>query len=289
MLNALDFIRNHPGFKQFTVDKLTFVTYDCPIEESPFDYWTPKNYFAFITKGGLRWKTPRQDYVVHQGDAVFIKKGAHRVYKILSGEFCALMIFLPDDFICTTLREEALNGCQNHPVEDTDTVIRLKVDPTLSDYFAGVLNYFAQSTAPSKSLLKVKFKELIINILTSSSNPALSSYFQSINMDKKHQLQNIMEENFVYNLSLEEYARLCGRSLASFKRDFEKVYHSSPGKWLKKKRLAYAKFLLETTELNVSEITLEAGFENTSHFIRNFKKKYHYPPLQFRKSVVEVA
>ncbi|MEQ9440845.1 MAG: AraC family transcriptional regulator [Cyclobacteriaceae bacterium] len=288
MINALDFIRDTPTFKQFTVDELTFVTYDCPIEESPFDYWTPKNYFAFITKGGLRWKTPTQDYVVHEGDAVFIKKGAHRVYKILTGEFCALMIFLPDDFIYTTLKEESLNGTQTPP-KNTDTVIRLEVDQTLSDYFAGVLNYFAQAMPPSKSLLKIKFKELIINVLTGQSNRALSSYFQGITLDKQHELQTIMEENFLYNLTLEEYANLCGRSLASFKRDFTKRYQTSPGKWLKQKRLAYAKFLLETTEFNISEITMEAGFENTSHFVRTFKERYDFPPLKFRKLKAPVA
>lgn len=289
MLNALDFIRSSDGFKQFTVDELTFVTYDCPIEESPFDYWTPKNYFCFITKNGLRWKTPQQDYTFYEGDAVFIKRGAHRVYKVRTGEFCALMIFLPDDFICTTLREESIRAYEGEAPEDLDTVIPLDVDQTLADYFSGVLTYFAQSTPPSKSLLKIKLKELIINVATGGSNQPLSSHFRGISLDKQQELRSMMEENFLYNLTLEEYAKLCGRSLASFKRDFEKLYRTTPGKWLKQKRLAHAKFLLETTDLNVNEIMMESGFENASHFIRAFKQRYQHPPLQFRKRAMETA
>ncbi len=93
----------------------------------------------------------------------------------------------------------------------------------------------------------------------------------------------------MYNLTLEEYAKLCGRSLASFKRDFEKIYQTTPGKWLKEKRLAHAKFLLETTDLNISEIVMEAGFENTSHFARIFKNQYGHPPLKFRKLSLETV
>ena len=222
MLNALNFIRSSDGFKQFTVDELTFVTYDCPIEESPFDYWTPKNYFCYITKNGLRWKTPQRDYTAYEGDALFIKKGAHRVYKVRTGEFCALMIFLPDDFICNTLREETISAGGGE-VAEVDTVIPLDVDQTLLDYFSGLLTYFSQPTPPSANLLKLKLKELIVNISTGHSNQVLSNYFRSISLDKQQELRSIMEENFMYNLTLEEYAKLCRRSLASFKRDFEKA------------------------------------------------------------------
>jgi AraC-like DNA-binding protein len=91
-----------------------------------------------------------------------------------------------------------------------------------------------------------------------------------------------MEENFTFNLRLEDYAKLCGRSLATYKRDFQRIYGTSPGKWLKNKRLEYGKFLLETTELNINEITMDTGFENTSHFVKAFKDRYQHPPLKFR-------
>jgi AraC-like DNA-binding protein len=45
-----------------------------------------------------------------------------------------------------------------------------------------------------------------------------------------------MEENFSFNLKLEEFARLSMRSLSAFKRDFQQVYQTSPGKWLLGKR-----------------------------------------------------
>ena len=36
----------------------------------------------------------------------FLKKGAHRVYKILNGDFCALLIFVPDEFIASVMKND---------------------------------------------------------------------------------------------------------------------------------------------------------------------------------------
>ena len=48
-------------------------------------------------------------------------------------------------------------------------------------------------------------------------------------------------------LRLEEYAKLCHRSLSSFKREFQSHFSESPGKWLLQKRLEYASSLLRNS------------------------------------------
>jgi AraC-like DNA-binding protein len=92
-----------------------------------------------------------------------------------------------------------------------------------------------------------------------------------------------MDANFCYNLSLDDYAKLCNRSLSSFKRDFQKHFGISPGKWLQKKRLEYSATLLKNSNLNISQIVFESGFENLSHFSRVFKEKFSLSPANFRK------
>jgi transcriptional regulator GlxA family with amidase domain len=49
------------------------------------------------------------------------------------------------------------------------------------------------------------------------------------------------------------------------------------------KRLEHARLLIETTEASVSEVAANAGFKNTSHFVRIFKDTYGKPPLQYRQ------
>lgn len=288
IFNWYNFLEANPLFKQVKVDDLLFAAYDCPLEASPLDYWVQKNYFCYIIKGGARWKTPKEDYTFKVGDAAFLTRGAHRVFKIGNGEFCALIIFIPDDFIASVVKEEMLSLKKQTPTKGSDAVIPLKLDQTLVDYFGSLLNYFSQPNPPSKSLLKIKFKELVLNVITSRNNPKVTEYFRAVGINSKKDIKMIMEEHFFFNLKLEEFADLTGRSLATFRRDFSKLYSTTPSKWLKNKRLEYAKFLIETTDLNINEIALDSGFENTSHFIKNFKETYSHTPLKYKNTLQKV-
>lgn len=102
-------------------------------------------------------------------------------------------------------------------------------------------------------------------------------------------IRDVMERNCIYNMKMEEFARLCGRSLTSFKRDFMITYRTTPGRWLALKRLEYARHLLETTDKNINELTFESGFENPSHFIRTFKQAFRMTPLQYKKRIIMPA
>lgn len=98
----------------------------------------------------------------------------------------------------------------------------------------------------------------------------------------KIDIEKTMLDNFQYNLKIEDFAKLCGRSLSVFKRDFNNHFNTTPYKWLKTNRLEYAKKLLIESELNVNQICYESGFKNNSHFIQSFKEKFELPPLQFK-------
>jgi pimeloyl-ACP methyl ester carboxylesterase len=118
----------------------------------------------------------------------------------------------------------------------------------------------------------------------------IRSEFQKSNSRVKTKgidIEKVMSENFLYNLKVKEFAKLCGRSLSAFKRDFKRIYNTSPSKWIKSKRLEHAKTLLIESELNINQICYDCGFINSSHFIRSFKEKYNLPPHQFRSNCVK--
>ena len=146
-----------------------------------------------------------------------------------------------------------------------------------------MLPYLTQETPPSEDLLELKFRELLFNILSDPANAELLAYISSMEDQQKPPLPDIMEANYMFNLSLEEYSKISHRSLASFKREFSELFKTTPGKWLTQKRLHYAHLLLRTSKKHVNEIAYESGFENSTHFSRLFKEKFGAAPLQFRK------
>lgn len=95
-------------------------------------------------------------------------------------------------------------------------------------------------------------------------------------------LERVMSEHYLYNLKVEEFAKLCGRSLSAFKRDFKETYKTTPSRWIKARRLEHAKTLLLETDLNINQVCYDSGFINSSHFIQAFKERYKLPPHQFR-------
>jgi AraC-like DNA-binding protein len=138
-------------------------------------------------------------------------------------------------------------------------------------------------------LVQLKLKELVMSVLTSGVNAELAAHFRRVGASESPFVAEIMEANFRFNLSLEEYAKLCHRSLSSFKREFQAQYHESPGKWLLHRRLDHAAKLLRDSPMNVTETALESGFEDVSHFSRVFKERFGMPPLTFRQGTAVLA
>ncbi len=128
-----------------------------------------------------------------------------------------------------------------------------------------MLVYFANDEQPPEALLKLKLKELLISILLSPANPKLSAYFRSLAMCDAPPLPAIMARIFGHSLPLDAFAKMCHRSLSSFKREFRRCYGTTPGKWLIGRRLECAAQMLRTTSMSMTEIALECGFEEPSH------------------------
>lgn len=288
MVSLIDFVNDNSLFRQFKVNDLLFVEYKCVVDDVKLRIWSKHNYFIYVLSGKKVWKTGQSTYEVFSGQAIFVKKGANIVHQYLDKQFCSLIIFVPDNFI-----SDVLTHC-DIPLPDlkgdappSDSVIRIQSDSVLTTYFQSVFAYFGNKQKPPSSLLELKFKELILNIVSSRSNEPLSKYFLSLCEGNKGYMREIMQRNCIYNLKLEEFAHLCGRSLTSFKRDFMVDFKTTPGRWLARKKLEHARHLLETTDKNINEVTFESGFENSSHFIRTFKQAFQMTPLEYKKTVFQ--
>ena len=87
-----------------------------------------------------------------------------------------------------------------------------------------------------------------------------------------------LNDNYMYDLSMEEIANYTGRSLATFKRDFAKVSELTPQKWIIKRRLEAAHELIKSGKKKVTEACFDVGFKNLSHFSKVYKETYGYAP-----------
>jgi AraC-like DNA-binding protein len=284
MINLYEDIKSNKHYNKFEIGGLLFAEYKCPLEEKFVGIWTDTDYLVHVVTGKKTWHTTEGSFPAVAGQSLYFKKGAAIVEQFFNEEFCLLLFFVPDDFIRNVVKEYAgeVSKAASQKVISKESIIRVNNDVGLTVFFQSMLAYFTDVEKPSETLLKLKLKELILSMLVSRNNPKLSHYFQALGSREAPLVSEIMESNFRYNLSLENYAELCHRSLSSFKRDFQKQYNEPPGRWLLNKRLEYSAVLLKNNHINISQVVFECGFEDLSHFSRAFKSKFGVSPTQFR-------
>jgi AraC-like DNA-binding protein len=189
------------------------------------------------------------------------------------GEFRSLSIFLSQDFLRRYSAENKLAPVESYKGAP---LYVLRQDAYLKGYFDSLLPYFAQDAQPNAPLAELKTREATELLLR--HDPKLGSILFDFSEPGKIDLESFMNRNYMYNVPAAKFATLTGRSLASFKRDFEKVFRSSPGQWLLQKRLAEARYLISEKGRKPSDVYLDVGFENLSHFSYSFKKAYGVAP-----------
>ena len=140
--------------------------------------------------------------------------------------------------------------------------------------------------ALQKLYIKGKIYELIslyfnISEETASDNCPFMANEETVAQIKK--AKDILIENMAQPPSLEELSKAVGINLKKLKMGFKEFYGVPVYTFLLNYKLDYAKKLLEENQLNVSEIALQIGYTNSSHFIAAFKKKFNITPKQFTK------
>lgn len=283
MLNLYSAIRESNQFAKIAVSSLLFAEFTCMEEETRFGTWSGNNYFAFISSGKKMWRTTYHSYIVEQGDILFIKKGATLTHQFFDDEFCAIFMFIPDEFITQFVkRNSTLINARSNDVAGQDAVLVIRPDELLRNYRDSIQSWFSLSQKPHEQLLLLKFEELLMSLFANGYHRELTDYFVSLCQPQEYQMTRVMEANFAYNLRMEDYAELCHMSLSTFKRYFRQYFKNSPATWLKNKRLKLAMHKLTTSDLSVADISFECGFENPSYFISVFKGEYGQTPLKYR-------
>ncbi|MFT4019483.1 MAG: AraC family transcriptional regulator [Agriterribacter sp.] len=285
VFNFNEYIVDTPGIcHKLSCGDALFSVYTCPLDQKSADIWSHNNYIVYVTEGRKIWHTTQGSYDLQAGSCVFIRRGAAIIEQFAGPGFCFYLFFVSDEFICEVLKTKttALPSTEKkyYPV------IHIESSEAVHAYFKSMLPYFNAPQVPDQSLLQLKFRELILLLADNKNNKELLCYF--CNLLKSPQsvsLQTVMEDNFCFNLKLEDFARLSYRSLSAFKRDFEQVYNTSPGKWLIEKRLQHAKNLLTVAGKSVSDAAFESGFESSAHFSRAFSKQFGVPPSALKKQV----
>jgi len=100
---------------------------------------------------------------------------------------------------------------------------------------------------------------------------------------QEQRAKEYMLENMSKGVSLEQIAGECRLSRAHFARHFKNTTGTSAYAWLQKMRILKAQELLARHEQSLTQIALECGFTDQSHFSRAFKYVIGTPPGNWQR------
>ena len=284
MVNLYEILKNYPSLsKQLTCRDLLFTNYECPQAERKERFFIECSYIAYVISGKRIFHKNTQTWDLKEGVCAFVKSGTHIAEKQESDEWCVMVFFMPDNFLKQLINDNRNSlPLANLPEASLDHVLPLDVNELSKSFFFSMLPYFTQDPPPPENLLELKFKELVLSLLSNKKNERFLSYLLNLSKDKNPSMEAVMQNNYAFKLTLADYAKLTCKSVPTFKREFKKIFRDSPAKWVMKKRLNLATDLLRNTGLSIGQICFECGFENQTHFSRVFKEKLGISPSKFR-------
>ncbi len=289
MININEYQAIHEKTSHFDFN-IPYNTYPCTI---PLDFdsvplhWHEDVEFIYIKKGRGIIVIDGSEYDVEKGDIAFIVPGnVHGIFQyqddsmeyeniLFNGKMFSSSL---DDFYDTFLLPFFENTVE------IPKIFRKGVTgyESLKKYLDANDNISSHREGAWGLAIKGNLYLLLFNLVTLYEEKINSKNNKRI--DKLKPVIKHVELHYSEPTTVAEMAALAGFSESHFMRFFKETFGVSFITYLNDYRLSMAARMLLSTEDTILEISQQVGFENLSHFNRQFKKKYNKTPSQYTKS-----
>ena len=231
-----------------------------------------------VLSGELKVIRSNKTYVFGVGETYLFPR--NRLATLIKSQkdglpYKAIVVKLTQDVLRVFYEQKKI---QVNLVSKTDCIIPLPKSLLLDSFFSSMLPYFDLDYKLPQELSQLKIQEAIT--VLRSINKDIDNVLSDFSEPHKINIVEFMEHNYMFNMPIEKFGYLTGRSLTTFKRDFKKAFNTTPQKWLTEKRLELARYQLIKKHRKPIDVFYEVGFENLSHFSFAFKKQFGQSPTE---------
>jgi AraC-like DNA-binding protein len=242
-----------------------------------------KNTFSFLQEGKKEIFFDNSSFAIDNSQFLLMKSGHYLMTEKLSNiedYYRSILFFFSNEDVLKFIRKFELNPTESSKLYSTYS---FNYDSFIKRFADSLLDISKLSTAIQKNILDAKFEEIMLYLVEFKGVDFLYSIINNSDNNSQRFIQTI-ESNQLNKLTIKELSFLSNMSVSTFKREFEKHFHSSPSKWFQEKRLEHSAFLLKNKSKRPSDIYEEIGYENLSNFIQAFKMKFGITPKQYQSN-----
>ncbi len=231
------------------------------------------------------------NYPISHGDVFVINDNtAHGYADPVDFKICNIMfdpdMFFPDDLdIKRSVGFNALFVIEPHFSKEQKFSSRLRLSIGDFQYICNLISdmlfEYQGSSIGRKTLLHAKFLHIVVMLARAYGE---ASETMKSNIFYLADTVAYMQNHFTEQIKVADLAKMTNLSERHFSRIFSDMYKTSPNDYIMKLRVDYAKNLLLTTDMSITEISERSGFQSSNYYARLFRKLYNMSPMEFRKT-----
>lgn len=253
-------------------------------------HWHEELEIGWITEGTVLVETAKGEKALHAGDGFFLNTGV--LHAMLSPEDG------PSKLRSIVFHQSIVGGMEGS-IFDREYVLPLTGSRNLRELMLRADNethekilscvrqaWTAQAQGrPDYPLTMRDCLSRICAMLIAGSGPDEEGTGSGdiVREDRARKMLEYIHRNFAQDIALKDIADAASVSVSEALRSFRQIIGATPVQYLKKYRLSRAAQLLQETDLPVSEICGQCGFQDSSYFAKSFREVYGCTPGESRQ------
>lgn len=247
-------------------------------------HWHDEFEIIYVKSGFLTVSISGENYIGKPGDAFVVSPGNLHFMGSQTGNVDYFTFLFPLKYI-SFRTDDILDDKLLEPLNSGHLIINQEIEDTVKEQCEQLVEIYGAKKEESQSKITAQIKTKIILlqfILELWKRGFIVENDTSGKNTVEKEMVSYIQQNFTGKILLKEFGEQFHLSEKYISRYFKEHFHITISQYVTYLRLEHAKHLLQDTDIPVTEVAMQSGYQNVSYFIRSFKKTYGMSPLKYR-------
>ena len=249
-------------------------------------HWHDEFEIIYVRSGFLAVSISGESYIGKTGDAFVVSPGNLHLMGSQTGTVDYYTFLFPLKYI-SFRTDDMLDEKLLEPLNSGHLMICPRVKDTAKELCEQLVEIYMakKDESESKITTQVGTKIILLQFILEmwKKGFVIENDTSGRNTVEKEMVSYI-QQNFTGKISLREFGEQFHLSEKYISRYFKEHFHITLSQYVTYLRLEHAKQLLQDTDIPVTDVAMQSGYQNVSYFIRSFQKAYAVSPLKYRKN-----
>ena len=249
-------------------------------------HWHDEFEIIYVRSGFLAVSISGESYIGKTGDAFVVSPGNLHLMGSQTGTVDYYTFLFPLKYI-SFRTDDMLDEKLLEPLNSGHLMICPRVKDTAKELCEQLIEIYEakKDESESKITTQVRTKIILLQFILEmwKKGFVIENDTSGRNTVEKEMVSYI-QHNFTVKISLREFGEQFHLSEKYISRYFKEHFHITLSQYVTYLRLEHAKQLLQDTDIPVTDVAMQSGYQNVSYFIRSFQKAYAVSPLKYRKN-----